>query len=81
MVAMVAAALHGGGRWRPRVRAVLGTRKGANGVARVRGVKASQNRVMWRQCSAAGMLPRWSNGGGAPACMFWPQGWATAYWI
>jgi hypothetical protein len=67
-IATVAAARHGGARQRARVRAVRGTGKGANGVARVRGAKASQNRVMWWQCGDAESSPRWSSGGGTPAC-------------
>jgi hypothetical protein len=80
-VATVAAALHGGAHQRAHVHAVLGTGKGANGAERMRGAKANQNRVMWRRCRAAEGPPRWSSGGGAPACMVWPQGWAIAYRI
>jgi hypothetical protein len=64
--------LCGGARRRARVRAVLGTGKGANGAERVRGARVGQNRAMWRRCS---------NGGGAPVCVVWPQGWTTAYRI
>jgi hypothetical protein len=71
-VATVEAGQHG-------VRAVLGTGKGANRAERVRGVKASQNSAMWRWCRVAEGSPWWSGGGGAPACVVWPQEWATAY--
>jgi hypothetical protein len=67
-VVMMVAARHGGARRRARVHAVLGTGKGANGAARVRGAKASQNRAMWWRCSAAESSPQWSSSGGTPVC-------------
>jgi hypothetical protein len=76
---MAEAGLHGGARRRAHVHADLGTGEGANGAKRVRGARASQNRAMRRRCRAAEASPRWSEGGGAPACMVRPQRWATAY--
>jgi hypothetical protein len=78
-VATAEAGLHDGARRRARVRAILGIGKGANGAERVHGAKAGQNRAMWRWCTAAEGPPRWSGGGGVPACVVWLQGWATAY--
>jgi hypothetical protein len=79
MVATVVVALHGGAHQRARVRAVLDTGKGANEAEHVRGAKTNPK----GRCGGGAELqrgpPRWSGGGGAPACMVRPQGLVTAY--
>jgi hypothetical protein len=71
-VATAEAGLGGGVRRRARMHADLGTGEGANGAEHVHGAKASQNRATRRRCRAAEGLPRWSGGGGVPACVVRP---------
>jgi hypothetical protein len=72
-VATAEAGLGGGVRWRARVHADLGAGEGANRAER----KPKQgDKAMVQSCR--GPAPR-SGGGGVPACVVWPQGWATAY--
>ena len=72
-------------RSRARRRAVCGLRGAWLWAPKGSGSKceasATRSRVCGVLCRSSGTWPRRGNGGVAPACAFWLQGWATAYRI